>query len=143
MLWGYKVIDTNKIIIIECYLWLSSSTNSCIKIIKEQSAPSIIDLRQGSQIFKKKLFKSAVRYNSSHQTIQAMNDNPLHLTNIYLIDRSWWQIYGEENSYSKQKHNQQYSSSRHGGVERYNTEEDWPKLLIWLKNTCKQKKKPE
>jgi hypothetical protein len=35
MLWGYKVIDTNKILTIKCYLWLSSSTNSYTKIVKE------------------------------------------------------------------------------------------------------------
>jgi hypothetical protein len=35
MLWGYIVIDTNKILIIKYYLWLSSSDNSCIKIVKK------------------------------------------------------------------------------------------------------------
>jgi len=36
MLWGYIVIDTNKILTIKCYLWLSSSSNPCTKIVKEQ-----------------------------------------------------------------------------------------------------------
>jgi hypothetical protein len=34
MLWGYIIIDTNKILTIKCYLWLSSSSNPRTKIVK-------------------------------------------------------------------------------------------------------------
>jgi hypothetical protein len=66
-----------------------------------------------------------MRDNLSHQTIQTVRDNPSHLTNIHLIDRSWGQIYREENSYLKQKYNQQTAAARsHGGDEQHNTEVD-------------------
>jgi hypothetical protein len=35
----------------------------------------------------KNLFKSGVRDNLSHRTIQAVRDNPSHLTNLHPIDR--------------------------------------------------------
>jgi methyl-accepting chemotaxis protein len=48
--------------------------------------------------------------NLLHRTIQTVKDNLLHLTNdLHIIYHPLRQIYGEENSYSKQKqkHNQQ------------------------------------
>jgi hypothetical protein len=32
---SYIIIDTNKILTIKCYLWLSSSANPFTKIVKE------------------------------------------------------------------------------------------------------------
>jgi hypothetical protein len=54
-----------------------------------------------------------------------VRDNLSHLTNLHFIDRPWWQIYGEENSYSKQKHTQPANNnSDHEGDERHNTKVD-------------------
>jgi hypothetical protein len=65
-----------------------------------------------------------VRDNLSHQTTQAVRDNPSYLTNFHLINRLWSQIYEEENSYSKQKQQPTNNSSGHGGYKRHNMEVD-------------------
>jgi hypothetical protein len=69
MLWGYIVIDINKILTIKCYLWLSSSANPCKKIVKEQICSEQTRSKTMIAKYPKKLFKPAVRDNPSYRTI--------------------------------------------------------------------------
>jgi len=80
MIWAYIVINTNKILTIKCYLWLSSSTNPCTIIVKENICSEQTRSRTMAAKYPKNLFKPAIR------------DNPSHLTNLHPIDRSWGQI---------------------------------------------------
>jgi hypothetical protein len=61
MLWGYIVIDTNKILTIKCYLWLSSSANICTKIVKEQICFEQTRSKTMVAKYPKNLFKPAMR----------------------------------------------------------------------------------
>jgi hypothetical protein len=77
MLWGgYIGIDTNKILTIKWYLWLSFSANSCTKIVKEQICSEQTRSKIRITKYSKNLFKPAVRDNLSHRTIQTVRDKP-------------------------------------------------------------------
>jgi hypothetical protein len=52
VLWGYIVINTNKIFTIKYYFWFSSSVNSYIKIVKERFKQTRSKIKE-SNILKK------------------------------------------------------------------------------------------
>jgi hypothetical protein len=77
MLWGYIVIDTNKILTIKCYLWLSYSANPCTKIVKEQICSEQTKSKTMVAKYPKKNYLNwPWENNPSHRTIQAVKDNP-------------------------------------------------------------------